>query len=48
MRNLIWIVLAVVVLAGGYLLFTGKSVNEVVESVTDAASEIEEIGRAHV
>ncbi|MBC7133620.1 MAG: hypothetical protein H5U16_11005 [Roseovarius sp.] len=38
MRNLIWIVLALIVLGGGYLLVTGKSVDEVVESVTGSTS----------
>ncbi|MFU8835336.1 MAG: hypothetical protein ACNA7F_08700 [Roseovarius sp.] len=41
MRNLIWIVLAVIVLGGGYMLFTGKSVNEVVETVTGTTAEVE-------
>src|SRR6056297_2316111 len=34
MRNLLWIVLAAVVLIGGYMLFTGKSVEEMTETVT--------------
>lgn len=41
MRNLIWVVLAAAVLLGGYMLFTGKSVNEVVEDATKTAEEIE-------
>ncbi len=41
MRNLIWVVLAAVVLVGGYMLFTGKSVTEAVDSVSGTADEIE-------
>ena len=29
MRNLIWIILALGILAGAYVLFTGKSANEI-------------------
>ncbi|WP_165375299.1 translation initiation factor 3 [Roseovarius nitratireducens] len=46
MKNLVWIVVAVVVLGGGYLLITGKSVTEVVEEVSqgeiDAPEALEE------
>ena len=41
MRNLIWIVLAAVVLGGGYMLFTGKSVDEVVDDVTTSMEGVE-------
>ncbi|SEL05785.1 hypothetical protein SAMN05443999_103194 [Roseovarius azorensis] len=41
MRNLVWVVLAAVVLVGGYMLFTGKSVTEAVDSVSGTADEIE-------
>ncbi|KNX41913.1 hypothetical protein ROTO_15150 [Roseovarius tolerans] len=39
MKNLIWIVLAVIVLGGGYMLFTGKSVDEVVNDVSGATQQ---------
>ena len=39
MKNLIWIVLAAVVLGGGYMLVTGKSVTEVVEDVSQGEVE---------
>jgi len=29
MRNLLWIIVAVLVIGGGYLLFTGKSVGDI-------------------
>jgi excinuclease UvrABC nuclease subunit len=41
MKNLIWILVAAVVLGGGYLLFSGKSVDEVVESISPGATEVE-------
>lgn len=41
MRNLVWVALAAVVLLGGYMLFTGKSVTEVVEDATETVEEIE-------
>jgi ABC-type Na+ efflux pump permease subunit len=46
MKNLVWIVVAVAVLGGGYLLITGKSVTDVVEEVSqgeiDAPEALEE------
>ncbi|MEM6940611.1 MAG: hypothetical protein AAF943_11605 [Pseudomonadota bacterium] len=36
MRNLIWIVLAVVILGGVYLLFSGKTPGEAVSEAADA------------
>lgn len=41
MRNLVWVALAAAVLLGGYVLFTGKSVTEVVGGATDTATGIE-------
>ena len=41
MRNLVWVALAALVLVGGYMLFTGKSVTEAVDSVSGTAEEIE-------
>lgn len=39
MKNLVWIVVAVAVLGGGYLLITGKSVTDVVEEVSQGKVE---------
>jgi len=38
MRNIIWIVVAAVIAAGGYMLFTGRSPQEVVNSAADAVN----------
>ncbi|MEM6312228.1 MAG: translation initiation factor 3, partial [Pseudomonadota bacterium] len=40
MRNLIWIVVAVVIAGGAYFLFTGQSPQQVVNDVTDAATDV--------
>ena len=37
MKNLIWIIVAAVVAVGAYLVFSGKSVEEVVEGVSGAS-----------
>ena len=42
MRNLLWILVAVLVIGGGYLLFTGKSVQEVLGLSDEAAEEAAE------
>ncbi|MGR3619408.1 MAG: translation initiation factor 3 [Roseovarius sp.] len=39
MKNLVWIVVAVAVLGGGYLLITGKSVTDVIEEVSQGKVE---------
>ena len=41
MRNLLWIVLAAVVLIGGYFLITGKSPQEVMEETGVAEESVE-------
>ncbi len=41
MKNLLWVVLAVVILGGGYMLFTGKSVTDVVDTVSETANEVD-------
>lgn len=38
MRNLVWVLLAAVVLVGGYMLFTGTSVQEITDSVRGGAA----------
>lgn len=39
MKNLLWIIVAAVVLLGGYMLFTGKSVDDVMQGVGDKAEQ---------
>ena len=41
MRNVIWILVAVVILLGGYMLFTGQSVDELTQGAAEEAAEAE-------
>ena len=46
MRNLVWLIVAAVVLVGGYVLFTGKSPQEIVETVGETVSTPESLESA--
>jgi hypothetical protein len=39
MKNLIWIVVAAVIAVGGYMLYSGRSVQEIASDVTETAAE---------
>ena len=39
MKNFLWVVLIVIVLAVGYFVYSGQSVEETVESVTETVTE---------
>ena len=40
MKNLLWIVLAAIVLGVGYFVYSGQSVTEAVDSVTETVTEV--------
>ena len=46
MRNILWLIVALVILVGGYMLFTGKSPQEVVEEVSETVSSPEALDDA--